>query len=536
MLDELYVENLGIISSARIEPGPGLVAVTGETGTGKTLLLGAIRLLKGDAARTDRIGPHGDEARVEGRFTVSGDEIVATRRVGTRSRAYLDGEMVPAKALGARIDDLVEIVGQHEHVSIAREASIRAMVDGLLDSDGSQAAAEYAAEWDRLVSLRAESDAIGGDRRVLARELDLARHQAAEIAAAGLTPGEDVAIHDRLSRLRHAGEITTALFEAARAIEDDGGAADAARSSLALVRGARNLDQGLETIVGQLESAVAELEEVAVGIRKAAEEIDHDPSTLQEAEERAATIADLRRKYGSTVEEVLGFADDLERRIRTLEAAAERAETIATELSHAKASTVAAGERLIAARRQAADRLVVSAAGLLRGLGFTRPFVGVEIDAAPPGPHGADRLTLVFASEDSLTPGPASRVASGGELSRLVLALRVAAGVADADIVAFDEIDAGVGGATALEMGQLLSRLAAGRQVLVVTHLPQIAAYADSHFVVDRVGTSATVRRVEGPDRLAELARMLGGLGESEQGRLHAAELLEVATERRTAG
>jgi DNA repair protein RecN (Recombination protein N) len=536
VLDELYVENLGIIASARIEPGPGLVAVTGETGTGKTLLLGALRLLKGDPARVDRIGPTGDEARVEGRFTISGDEVVATRRVGARSRAYLDGEMVPAKALGARIDDLVEIVGQHEHVSIGREASIRALVDGLLDDDGRGAAAAYATAWGRLVSLLAERDAIGGDPRALARELDLARHQAAEIAGAGLTPGEDVAIRDRLSRLRHAGEITSALFEAARSIDDDGGAADIARSALALVRGARDLDPGLEPIVGQFESAVAELEEVAVGIRKAAEEIDHDPATLQEAEERAATIADLRRKYGNTVDDVLAFADDLDRRVGTLETAAERADTIAADLARAQESAVAAGARLAAARRRAADRLVASAVALLRGLGFTRPFIGIEIEEVPPGPHGADRLALLFASDDSLAPGPASRVASGGELSRLVLALRVAAGVADADIVAFDEIDAGVGGTTALEMGQLLSRLAVGRQVLVVTHLPQIAAYADSHFVIDRDGTSATVRRVEGPDRLAELARMLGGLGESEQGRLHAAELLEVASSRRSAG
>jgi DNA repair protein RecN (Recombination protein N) len=536
MLDELHVENLGIIASARIEPGPGLVAVTGETGAGKTLLLGALRLLKGDSARTDRIGPHGNEARVEGRFTIGSDEVVAARRVGARSRAYLDGAMVPAKALATRIDDLVEIVGQHEHVSVGRESSIRAMVDGLLDTNGHQALADYASAWERLVALRSERDSIGGDPRALARELDLARHQAAEIEAAGLSPGEDAVLGERLSRLRHGGEITAALSEAARLIDDDFGAADPARSALTLVRGARDLDPGLGAIVAHLESAVAELEEVASGIRKAAEEADHDPSALQEAEERAAVIGDLRRKYGSTVDEVLAFAEGLEERIRTLDLTARRAESIESDLASALETAVSAGERLAGARLRAAERLASSATRHLRHLGFSDPFVSVEVGTAAPGPAGADRCSLLFASDVSLTPGPASRVASGGELSRLVLALRVAAGVADTDIVAFDEIDAGVGGATALEMGQLLARLASGRQVLIVTHLPQIAAFADAHFVVDRENTSATVRKVEGPDRLAELARMLGGLTESEQGRLHAAELLEVASGRRRAG
>lgn len=533
MLEELYVENLGIIAEARIEPGPGLVAVTGETGTGKTLLLGAIRLLKGDNARTDRIGPHGPETRVEGRFVINDEETIVARRVGSRSRAYLDGAMVPAKSLTETIDGLVEIVEQHEHVSIGREASLRAMVDASLDADGDEALGVYRSAWERLESLRRARDEIGGDEMALARELDLAKHQLSEITAAALAPGEDAELKDRLSRMRHAGEITAALAEASHTIDDEAGAADGLRRALATLRGARDVDPTLGPLVEHLESIVVEVDEMALEIREAADGIEHDPGTLAAVEERAAVIADLKRKYGRTSDEVIAYAELVEGRVATLEEWTARAASIGREIEEAVAATVASGERLLDARRRAAKDLGEAAGMLLRSLGFGDPLLSCEVSSAPPGPHGADRLRLLFASDSSLTPGPASRVASGGELSRLVLAMRVAAGVADADVVAFDEIDAGVGGSTALEMGHLLAKLAVGRQVLVVTHLPQVAAYADTHFVVDRDGPSATVRRVEGPDRLTELARMLGGLEESERGQGHAAELLDVVAARK---
>ncbi|MEK7251883.1 MAG: DNA repair protein RecN, partial [Actinomycetota bacterium] len=209
------------------------------------------------------------------------------------------------------------------------------------------------------------------------------------------------------------------------------------------------------------------------------------------------------------------------------------AETIAADIAAAESAASAAGETLAVARRMGGKQLAEDSLEHLRHLGFREPVLAVEVDAAPPGPHGADRVRLLFASDSGLTPAPVSRVASGGELSRLVLAIRVAAGVADAEVVAFDEIDAGVGGSTALAMGELLARLSTGRQVLVVTHLPQVAAFADTQFVVERNGREATVRRVEGDDRVAEISRMLGGIGESDSGRDHASELLALAASRR---
>ena len=534
MLEELYVENLGIIRSARIEPGPGLVAVTGETGTGKTLLLGALRLLRGDTARADRVGPHGDEARAEGRFTIGATETVVARRVAEgKSRAYLDGAMVPAKALSERLDSLVEIVAQHEHVALGRETSVRRLIDGLLDASGREAADHYQQAWERLVTLRADREALGGDARGLARDLDLVRHQAAEIAAARLHPGEEESLKASLLRLRHAGELIESLAAVAGGLDDEGGAGDTLRTALGHLEAAGRIDPALQDLVTRLRTAITDIDELARDLRGSVDSIDHDPGALAAAEERAAVLAGLRRKYGATVDEVIAFGADAADRAVHLERLATRAETIASEIAASEMAAAAAGEALAASRRSAGKQLAEVARGYLLELGFRDPTLELEVEAAPPGPHGADRVRLLFASAARLVPGPVARVASGGELSRLVLAIRVAAGVADAEVVAFDEIDAGVGGSTALAMGELLARLATDRQVLVVTHLPQVAAFADTQFVVERTGREAGVRPVTGDDRIAEIARMLGGIGESDSGREHAAELLALAASRR---
>lgn len=534
MLEELHVENLGIIRSARIEPGPGLVAVTGETGAGKTLLLGALALLRGDPARSDRIGPHGAEALAEGRFSIGPAETVVARRVAEgKSRAYLDGAMVPARALAERLDALVEIVAQHEHVALGQESSVRRLIDGLLDDAGNKTEASYRQAWERLSGLRADRAALGGDPRAMARDLDLARHQAAEISAARLHSGEEEALKATLGRLRHAGELIETLGTASISLDDEGGASDALRSALGHLEGAARIDPALQELVGRLRTLVTEADELGRDLRGAADGIDHDPGALMGAEERAAALAGLRRKYGATIDEVISFGAEAAERAARLEQLTDRAANIATEITAAETAAQETGEALAGHRRRAGERLVKSARKHLQDLGFRDPVLIVEVESSPPGPHGADRLRLLFASDSGLTPGPVGRVASGGELSRLVLAIRVAAGVADAEVVAFDEIDAGVGGSTALAMGELLARLARGRQVLVVTHLPQVAAFADAHIVVERAGREAAVRRLDGDERVAEISRMLGGIGESDSGREHAAELLALAATRR---
>lgn len=529
MLDELSVENLGLIAEAHVEPGPGFVVITGETGTGKTLLLGALRLMSGEPARGDLIGPANDETRVEGRVIVDDREVVLTRRVTQgRSRAYIDGAMVPAKALTEKMRGVIEIVGQHDQMLLTEPAGVRALVDAGFDAAGERTSAEYHEAWEALVALRQEQELLGGDRRALERELEVVRYQRDEIAAAGFERGEDELLDIRANRLRNAEGLVERLQAASAAIEESG-AVDSVDRAVSELRQAEMTDGSLGELVGQAAEVAGLISDLRAEISGVAQSLEHDPAALQEVEQRLATLSELRRKYGDTLDEVLGFEARASVRVDELDRLMERAEGLGTEIADAEVALSTAASTLRDARRRSADRLTVTATGHLTDLGIESPVIRFDVEPAEPGPNGADSLTVAFASHDTLQPGPVSRIASGGELSRLVLALRLAAGADATAIAAFDEIDSGVGGGTALAVGEKLAILAEDRQVLCVTHLPQVAAFAHRHYVVEREGTIATVRVVEGDSRVEELSRMLAGLPESEKGRDHAAELLALA-------
>ncbi|HHC07771.1 MAG TPA: DNA repair protein RecN [Actinobacteria bacterium] len=526
MLDELHVRNLGLIAEATIEPGPGLVVVTGETGTGKTLLLGALRLLGGEPARRDLVGPAAREALVEGRFLLGTEEVTLTRRIGQeRSRAYRDGAMVPVKALAATTGELVEIVGQHDHLRLLDRAGVLALVDGALDDEGRAARVRYAEAWEHLVAVRARAALLGGDRRALERELDVLRFQIAEIDAAGFSPGDDEELTTRADRLRNAEALAAHLDATAAALGDEGAALGLEAAAKELAAAAR-LDPSLGALVERLDVVAELLAEVVADLGRIRLDLDHEPAALAEVEERIARLGDLRRKYGDTLDEILAFADEARVRADELTGLLDEADRIGDDLAEAEAEVAAAGADLHEARRRAAARIAADAVAHLRDLGFRAPVLVFDVAEASPGPGGMDRVELLFASDESLAPGPIARVASGGELSRIVLALRLAAGIRDATVLAFDEVDAGIGGATALALGEKLAALAEDRQVLCVTHLPQVAAFADRHFVVRRRDRVATVEEVRGDERVVELSRMLSGLPESDKGRDHAAELL----------
>ena len=532
MLDELMVENLGIIERAQLQPGSGLVAFTGETGAGKTMLLGALRLLVGGPARGDLIGPYGDEARVEGRFVgMDGDELVAARTVAAgRSRAYFNGNMVTAGALEELGAGWVEMVAQHEKHGLGRPNEVRSLIDRALSADGLELVGEYRLAWDALSALRAERDRLGGDRRALERELDLVRYQAEEIRDAGFSPGDDEQLTAAAARLRHAEELAQRLGEAHAAIEK---ANDEIGGAALQVRKAADLDHTLGSLLDQSEGALAGLTELQRDLRVAYESIRTDPATAEATERRLAQLGDLRRKYGDTLEEVLEFEKGAGRRRDELAALLAGAEVLEAQLNQAEASVASIGTGLREARRASAEVIAAEAVRHLRELGMPAPVVRLVVEPADPGPAGADTARLVFVSDDRLDPAPVGRIASGGELSRLVLALRLAAGSGSVPILAFDEIDAGVGGKTALELGRKLASLARDRQVLCVTHLPQVAAFADRHFVINRTGTTVEVTSVEQGERLEELSRMLAGLPDSRQGRDHADELIAMAARAR---
>lgn len=533
MLDELSVENLGIIESARLHPGSGLVAFTGETGAGKTMLLGALRLLIGGAARSDLIGPYGDEARVEGRFVrVDGEEVVAARTVATgRSRAYLNGSMATAGALEGLGSGLVEMVAQHEKHGLSRASEVSALIDRALPASGQELLGEYRLAWDALSALRAERDRLGGDRRALERELDLVGYQSDEISAAGFSPGDDERLLIMATRMRHAEELATRLAEAREAI---GRATDQLGGGSTELQKAAALDPSLRPLTDQSATTLAVLADLTADLRVAFESVRTDPQTAEETEQRLARLGDLRRKYGDTLAEVLEFGEGANRRREELAGVLVGAERLAENLQAAEEVVTRVGALLREVRQLTADGIAVEAVQHLQELGMPAPVVRMRVDPAEPGSAGADSVRLLFASDDRLDPAPVGRVASGGELSRLVLSLRLAGGSGRTPVIAFDEIDAGVGGKTALVLGKKLASLARDRQVLCVTHLPQVAAFADRHFVIKRTGTTVAVSEVGQDERLEELSRMLAGLPDSQQGRDHADELIALATRQRS--
>ncbi len=531
MIEELIVHNLGLIGEAHLEPGSGLIVITGETGTGKTMLLGAVELLLGRSASSDLVGPVDRETRVQGRFIFSDREMIASRRVfeAGRSRAYVDGDMVPARFLAEQLENRVEVVKQGDARRLSDPSAFRVLVDGCLDAAGLEALRLYREAWNDLVHIESDQELIGGDTRAIQRELEMSRFQAEEIAGAGFAKGDDEELSRRADRLRFAGELAETLAEAQSHLEEH----EHLASAVAAMRRAASFDSSLQPISDQLDGLQAEWADGAASVRDVAATIEHNPNALRDVEEKLANLTALKRKYGSTLEEVLAFGDEAASRVVESERLLQRAGELDAELAAARERVSIAGEALRTARGRAGKLLVETATHHLRDLGFSAPVLVIEATEAAPGPHGTDRLQLLFASDEALPPAPAQKSASGGELSRVILAVRLAAGASDSPVVVFDEVDAGVGGATALAMGEKLADLARGRQVFCVTHLPQVAAFADRHLVVDRSGLSARVRPAVDEDRIAEVTRMMAGLGESKKGREHALELLQTAKARR---
>lgn len=528
MLDELIVTNLGIIAESQIEPGPGLIVITGETGAGKTMLLGALRLLVGDTSRRELVGPYGAESVVDGRFIVDGEEMTLRRRVTAegRSKAYADDSMVPAKALEERTRGQIEIVGQHEHMLLSTASGARRLLDGALSASGKKAAAAYREAWRALVEIRQQIELLGGSRHELERELEIQRFQADEIEQAGFVSGEDEDLANRVSRLRNSEDLVAGLAAVLEGLGDAGATEPLSQAALALGQLVR-IDPSLADNAERLEVLVGELAELQIDLASIAAGLEHEPAELERLESRIQLLGELRRKYGDDLGEILAFGEQAAVRASEIHSLLQRSDQLGEELAACDAAARATAAALAKHRGKAARRIEKEATAHLRDLGMSAPVVHFELADAELGPSGGDRVDLLFASDAALTPGPAAKVASGGELSRLTLALRLAGGIADAAVIAFDEIDAGIGGTTARAMGEKLAALSVGRQVFCVSHLPQVAAHADTHFVVERSGSDALVQRVDGDARLAELSRMLGGLPDSERGQLHAAELLD---------
>lgn len=529
MLEELAVSNLGLIESASVAFGPGLTVVTGETGTGKTLMLGALRLLKGENAPKGLVGPHGNTLDVSAMISLDTDETVIRRTVSaTRSKAYLDGAIVTASTLAQAMGNEIAIVGQHDQHTITSVAGIRRLVDRCLDDAGLAALERYDVSWATHAQTTAEAESLGGDLRALEREAEMLSFQISEIDDAGFYVGEEADLRSSAAKLRSAEELASEISTAMNELGDEGVQARL-ETALRSIRRANAIDPSLDASAAQGDAAMDLIGDLLADLVRYSDDLTSDADGLAQTEDRLALLGSLKRKYGNTVEDILTFRKEADTRARAVTALLSSAADIETRLAATFADVVAAGAELAEARKVAGERLASEAVAHLIDLGFTDPIVSISVEDADPTHAGADVVVLQFASDASLPPAPASAVASGGELSRLVLALTLAAGGADAGIVAFDEIDAGIGGTTALAMGRKLATLAESRQVICVTHLPQVAAHGDAHLVVTRKGTVTSVSPVEGNARVSEIARMLAGLGSSDVGQQHAAELLALA-------
>ncbi len=528
MLDELIVKNLGVIEEAEFRPQNGLVVITGETGTGKTLLLGALRLLMGEPADSRAVGPFGDEAVVGGRWVVNGEEVGATRKIPKkgRSRGYLDGMVVSAAFLSEKIGDVVEIIGQQDHLRLRRSAQVRQMLDATLDDGVTETYESYRRSWEEKRRLEGIRSALGGGRAALERELDMVSFQAREIERAGFSPDEDQRLIIEARRLRNREALRGHLSKAGEGLA-------AAREALSGTSGELNaalrLDPELHELMSVVDSVEQLMEETAYQLDGAGEDLDSDFGTLEELEQRLALLGNLRRKYGSTLAEVLEFGARARTRREEIRELLETADELESALTEADRQVLRWGKALSEARRRAGRQLAKIALQHLRELGFGNPVLRFEVSESPPAAHGCDRIRLLFSSDERLSPGEVARVASGGELSRLVLALRLATGSGSASTMVFDEVDAGLGGAVALALGRKLAAVSREAQVLCVTHLASVAAFAGQHWVIEREGPSASLRLVGGEDRVAELTRMMSGDPDNVSGRDAARELLRTA-------
>ncbi|MCY4193103.1 MAG: DNA repair protein RecN [bacterium] len=522
MLAELAVENLGVIERLNLVLGPGMTALTGETGAGKTLVVTAVELLLGGRAAPALVRLGADEAIVEGRFDYRGEEIVLRRVVPAdgRARAYVDGRLASAATLVERGRELVDLHGQHAHQSLLRRVHQRAALDrfGDVDVASLQEARAALAELDRR---RAE---LGGDERSRAREIELCRFQLDELDAAGLEdPQEEEALKAQEAALADAAASRDAARQAAASLGADG-AVGAGLAQLSAVLAKR---QPLEGQYERLVGLAAEVGDLSTELRRAAESIDEDPARLAEVRRRRELLADLRRKYGETVAEVMEFHRDLSARLAELEDFDRLARDLDGELDRRAAAVARAGAAVGAARRRAAQALGQEVTANLRELAMARAEVQVEVGDDP-----GDDVEIRLAANSGAPGLPLTSAASGGELARVMLALRLAVS-AGPPVLVFDEVDAGIGGHVAQTVGRSLSRLSTHHQVLVVTHLPQVAACADRQVSVvkhdDGSAVSVAAEPLEGEDRVVELSRMLSGSPDSQTARRHACELLEMS-------
>lgn len=561
MLETLRIQDYALIDELELEFGPGFNVLTGETGAGKSIILGALNLVLGARASSEAVRRDAKRAKVDALFRLpsqspqlqaileahdielDGEELFLSRVVTPegRSRAYAAGSLVPVSVLAAIGDELMDLHGQHEHQSLLKLDRQRGLIDAYAGSES--IAATLAERVSELRGIEKDIEVLEHDDREQARRMDFLRHEVEEIDAADLSPGEEEELRSRRNVINNAeqlvtlaGNIFAALYE-----RDETPALDAIGTALSDLDALSEIDPRFRPLLEELESARAVIDNVAGEVRRFLDDFEYDPDELDDINARLSLIGGLKRKYGETIEDILAHGAAAADELRQFESKDERLALLRKNLasSHKKADELA--KKLSKSRIKAGERLARNVEAGLQSLGMKGAVFEVRFERKSLDAHGIDAIEFLVAANAGEPAKTLRQVASGGEISRIMLALKSTLAESDAiGALVFDEIDAGVGGAVANHVAQRLRALSNSHQLIVISHLPQIASLADVHFRAEKLEldgrTHTRVHVLEGDERVREMARLLDG-SVSDVSMEHARTLLEESrTTQRKAG
>jgi len=556
MLQELRIKNLAIIEELNLTFSKGLNILSGETGAGKSIVLNAVQLLLGDKATGELIRSSEEEASIEALFDTSGnreikekmkerfqrfpgkgeEDSLLVRRVISRSgkgKAFINGNLATLGMLSEVGEELLSIYGQHEHQSLQRVETHVDILDGFGGLLGLRQ--EFQKHFEKFTSLSGEVQRIRGEKERRVREHDLMAFQSKEIETSGIQIGEEEALKEERKVLTHAQKLMTFAQTSEEMLYGERGSAiDKIRSILNQGQEMAAIDPSLSPPLKTLESALIQLEESALTLRDYLRRIEIDPMRLEEVENRLEEIDRLKRKYGPTIEEILLFKERVDEALRSFTSEEEKLSQLEGLLGPLREEVMALGKKLSGERRSVASELKRFVEKELGSLGMKKTAFEVSIEDLPLSLEGMDRVEFLISPNVGEKVKPLAKIASGGELSRIMLAMKgILAGIGGRQVLIFDEVDSGIGGAVAEVVGRKLRELSKHHQVICVTHLPQIACFAESHYHVKKeVKTGRTITlvdRLEKGDIVEEIARMLGGMKVTEKTRAHAKEMIENA-------
>lgn len=550
MIDEIQVRNLALIKQASLVPATGLTVLTGETGAGKTALLSALKLLMGVRADKDFVRDGENALEVSGRFfglatgdsngeDDASDELVATRRVGAdgRSRVTLDGRMASVKELTARVASTIDLCGQHEQQQLMKPAAHVRMLDAWAGDAVALPQRDYKQAFSQAKAAADELDRVLHAGEASSAKLDDARFTLQRIDAVGPREGEYEELSARLARAEHAEALAMAANRAHEALGGDERAIDLLNSAIAALDEGGRFDADLAALADSLREAGFVLEDVARTARDYRDGVEFDPEELEQGQERMSALQGLLRAYGPRMCDVLAARDEAADLVSAVDDAAERERAARKKVDAAERELAQVAQVLDDARRAAAPRFAEAVTAQMSRLEMGGAELLCEVRALPRESWtqtGSSEVEFLFRPGAGMQARPLARIASGGEVSRVMLAIKVVLGQADSvDTLVFDEVDAGVGGSTAVALADVLADLSRTHQVIVVTHLAQVAVRGDAHYTVSKIAgedgkPQTSLQQLSADERPAEIARMLSG--DATQASLaHAREMLEGA-------